>query len=103
MVSEAEKNQQLGSNSQCHGVIPDMLIDDVLNPFSYMQTYIGLLPTDAHKEKGKRYLFPMCRASNQAKFNLHDPNEKLFEANKKGKGSLGRPKLQNYEQCSKRF
>ena len=103
VVSEAEKNQQLGSNSQCHGVIPDMLIDDVLNPFSYMQTYIGLLPTDAHKEKGKRYLFPMCRASNQAKFNLHDPNEKLFEANKKGKGSLGRPKLQFFEHCSKSF
>ena len=36
------------------------------------QTY-NLLPTDAHKEKGERFLFPMWRASNQAKFNLHNP------------------------------
>ena len=44
VVSEVEKNNQLGSNSQCHGVIPDMLmdmlIDGVLNPLSYMQTYL---------------------------------------------------------------
>ena len=36
------------------------------------QTY-NLLPTDAHKDKGERFLFPMWRASNQAKFNLHNP------------------------------
>ena len=36
------------------------------------QTY-NLLPTDAHKEKGERFLFPMWRALNQAKFNLHNP------------------------------
>ena len=48
------------------------------------QTY-NLLPTDAHKDKGERFLFPMWRASNQAKFNLHNPNEKLFESNKKSR------------------
>ena len=85
VVSEVEKNQQMGSNSQCHGVIPDMLIDDVLNPFIYMQTYLGLLPTEAHREKGKNFLFPMCRTSKQAKFNVHDPNEKLYEQNKKSR------------------
>ena len=63
VVSEVEKNNQLGSNSQCHGVIPDMLIDGVLNPLSYMQTYISLLPTEPHQEKGKIFLFPMCRNS----------------------------------------
>lgn len=85
VVSEIEKNQQMGSNSRCHGVIPDMLIDDVLNPFSYMQTYLSLLPTEAHREKGKNFLFPTCRTSKQAKFNPHDPQEKLYEQNKKSR------------------
>ena len=85
VVSEVEKNNQLGSNSQCHGVIPDMLIDGVLNPLSYMQTYLSLLPTEPHQEKGKIFLFPMCRNSRQSKFNLHDPQEKLYEQNKKSR------------------
>ena len=83
VVSEAEKNQPLGSNSQCHGVIPDMLIDNIINPLAFMETYMSQLPTEGYRESGKRYMFPKPRDS--AHFNVHDPREELFEQNMKSR------------------
>ena len=85
IVSEAEKNNPLGSNTLCHGVIPDIQLPSGFNPFSYFKTYLSLLPTQPHRQYQKCFLFPMGRPMQSKKFNLHDPAQPLYEQNKKSK------------------
>ena len=95
MYSEAEKNNPMGSNTQCAGVIPDMdMQGSGFNPFSYFKTYNSLLPTEPHSKYQKYFLFPMGRVSGKAKnsdgsnFDLHDPSNSLFQPNQKSKFNL---------------
>ena len=68
VYSEAEKNNPMGSNTQCAGVIPDMdMQGSGFNPFSYFKTYNSLLPTEPHSKYQKYFLFPMGRVSGKAK------------------------------------
>ena len=95
VYSEAEKNNPMGSNTQCAGVIPDMdMQGSGFNPFSYFKTYNSLLPTEPHSKYQKYFLFPMGRVSGKAKnsdgsnFDLHDPSNSLFQPNQKSKFNL---------------
>ena len=85
IVSESEKNNPLGSNTLCHGVIPDMNLPSGFNPFQYFKTYLSHLPTEPHKDYQKIFLFPMGRRQQSNKFCLHDPDQPLYEQNKKSK------------------
>ena len=84
IVSEAEKNNPMGSNTLCHGVIPDMEFPSGFNPLEYFKTYLSLLPTEPHKAHHKIFLFPMGRQLSK-KFNVHDPEQPWYEQNKKSK------------------
>ena len=80
-VPEQEKNNPMGTNSKCHGVIPDLVIADVFNPFTLFTLYTSLLP--GPNKKGERFLFPKPRGSSKV-FNPHNPEARLYEINQKG-------------------
>ena len=63
----------------CHGVIPDMEFPSGFNPLEYFKTYLSLLPTEPHKQHHK---ILMGRQLSK-KFNVHDPEQPLYEQNKK--------------------
>ena len=65
----------------CHGVIPDMEFPSGFNPLEYFKTYLSLLPTEPHKQHHK---ILMGRQLSK-KFNVHDPEQPLYEQNKKSK------------------
>jgi hypothetical protein len=83
VISEPEKQNQMGTNSQCAGVIPFIKLAGAINPGEFFQWYMGLLPTEAHKTKGQNYLFPKPYSPSK-KFDIHNPKQCLFETNKKG-------------------
>ena len=85
-VPELEKCNQEGSNTKCHGVIPDMVISEVFNPFTLFSLYISLLP--GPNKQGVSFLFPKPRGASK-KFNPHDPDVRLYETNMKGGASFG--------------
>ena len=68
----------------CHGVIPDMEFPSGFNPLEYFKTCLSLLPTEPHKQHHNIFLFPMGRQLSK-KFNVHDPEQPLYEQNKKSK------------------
>ena len=63
----------------CHGVIPDMEFPSGFNPLEYFKTCLSLLPTEPHKQHHK---ILMGRQLSK-KFNVHDPEQPLYEQNKK--------------------
>ena len=85
VVSEAEKNNQGGSNTKCHGVIPDLLVTDNFNLFELFQLYKSLIPVVPNKKTNKIYLFPKPRLASR-KFNPHDLEAVLYKSNQKGEG-----------------
>ena len=85
---EAEKNNQGGSNSKCHGVIPCIVVAETFNPGEVFRWYLEHLPQKGNKKDGKRYLFPKPRTCSK-EFNLHSPDELMYETNMKGKTGFG--------------
>ena len=83
VVPETEKNNPNGSNTKCHGVIPDLLICNGFNPFELFQLYKSLLSDVPNSKTNKIYLFPKPRNATK-KFNPHDPEVRLFECQQKG-------------------
>ena len=83
VVSETEKNNPMGSNTRCHGVIPDLLIANCFNPFELFQLYKTLLPDVPNCKTKKIYLFPKPRNGSK-KFDPHDPEARLYECQQKG-------------------
>jgi len=81
ITPELEKNNQEGSNTKCHGVIPDMVISEVFNPFTLFTLYLSLLP--GPNKQGVSFLFPKPRGASKI-FNPHDPEVRLYEINMKG-------------------
>ena len=81
--SEAEKNNPGGNNSRCHGVIPDLLIADVFNPFDLFKLYKSLIPVVPNQKRQKVFLFPKPRSASR-KFSPHDDTAPLYEWNQKG-------------------
>ena len=92
-VPELEKNNQEGSNTKCHGVIPDMVISEIFNPFTLFTLYMSLLP--GPNKQGVSFLFPKARGASKI-FNPHDPEVRLFEINMKGGASFGQLKRTFY-------
>jgi hypothetical protein len=88
VISEAEKQNPLGTNSQCAGVIPFIMLAGEFVPGEWFQWYMGLLPAEANKTHGKNFLFPKPK-SYSLKFNIHEKDHCMFEANKKGESSIG--------------
>ena len=85
---EAEKNNKEGSNSKCHGVIPCIVVADGFNPGEVFQWYLEHLPQKGTNKDGKRYLFPKPRPLSKG-FNIHNPEDQMYEANMKGKTDFG--------------
>ena len=83
VYAEPEKNNQMGSNTGCHGVIPDIQFTNDFNPFVLFYNYLGLLPEEPNKD-GKRYLFPSSRRPS-AKFDPHNPDHRMYDINSKSK------------------
>ena len=81
---EAEKCNQEGSNTKCHGVIPCVIVAENFNPGEVFRWYLEHLPENGTKKDGKKYLFPKPRPSSKV-FNLHNPDEQMYEANMKRK------------------
>jgi hypothetical protein len=92
VISEAEKQNPMGSNSRCAGAIPFITLAGEFDPGEWFEWYTGLLPEAANKSHGKNFLFPKPK-SYSLKFNIHDPSQCMFEANKKGESSVITPKL----------
>lgn len=80
---EAEKNNPLGSNKECHGVIPYMELAAGFNPGEYFEWYISLLPTELHKNAKKVFLFPKPKSTTK-KWSVHTVGVCMFEQNMKG-------------------
>ena len=83
VVPETEKNNPMGSNTRCHGVIPDLLVANGFNPFELFQLYKSLLPDEPNSKTKKVYLFPKPRNASK-KFDPHAPEARLFECQQKG-------------------
>ena len=83
VVPESEKNQQGGSNTKCHGVIPFMELAAGYNPGQFFEDYMKLLPAKSHRATGKNYLFPQTRAIS-GRFNPHKQDAGLYQQNMKG-------------------
>jgi hypothetical protein len=73
------------------GVIPDIDIGG-LNPFSLLNLYLSLLPSEPNQRDGKRFLFPRPRCPSGSFDPLErrfDPLERRFEINQKvGKNEI---------------
>ena len=83
---EAEKNNPLGSNKECHGVIPYMELAAGFNPGEYFEWYISLLPTELHKNAKKVFLFPKPKGTTK-KWSVHTIGVCMFEQNMKGEST----------------
>ena len=82
-ISEPEKQNPLGTNPRCAGVIPFIEMANGFNPAEFFEFYMNLLPKEPNKSKNKVFLFPMARKPSN-KFSIHNPAHKLYEANMKG-------------------
>ena len=80
---EAEKNNPLGSNKECHGVIPFMELAAGFNPGEFFEWYLTLLPTELHMNAKKIFLFPKPKKASK-KWSCHITGTCMFEQNMKG-------------------
>ena len=91
VMSESDKNHPGGTNVQCNGVIPFLVIENnqnsSFNPGEYFQFYLTFLSQEATKEHLEGgWLFPRPRKQGQGGLNIHKAGEMaLFEPNMKGK------------------
>ena len=81
--TELDKNHKEGTNSSIYGCIPFLNFAN-LNPGEFFSFYLDLLPDESTKEGVQGgYLFPTPRRQS-AKFDPHNPETPLYEANQKG-------------------
>ena len=77
--SELDKNHALGTSSSLYGRIPFIDFTNNFNPGEYFSFYLSLLPSVPGG-----FLFPTSRQPS-GKFDLMDPDQRMFEINQKGK------------------